>query len=292
MNSSTVMARQALHAALEMRRRAGVARMTPVCVYDLAEQLGIEVKFRPEKSLEGMYIKGAETERPVILISTHRPPGRQCFTCAHELGHHSLDHGTRVDDYVEGQPACARRDPNESMADLFAASLLMPIAVVRQAFHARGWDPAKCTAVQAYTVAGYLGVGYEAIIHQMRWTLDLLPAQHADMLIKMTPKEIRLAFLGQDTPNQIIVVDRAWVDRAVDIQVGDLVLLPAATRLEGASVEVVGGRPSGLILTARKPGVSRVEATDQDWAAFVRVQRHEYIGRSIFRHREDPDENV
>lgn len=288
MKTQTATARQVLRAALEVRRRAGVRRDLPVCVYDLADQLGIEVKFRPETSLEGMYVKG---DSPLILISTHRPPGRQAYTCAHEIGHDVFDHGTRVDEFVEGQQNSSNRDPEERLADLFAAWLLMPKPAVQQAFVNRNWGYRQCTAEQIYVVSGYLGVSYEALINQMRWSLGLLSAGQVEGLLKLPPKTIRRGLLGQDVPGHLVVVDTAWVGRTVDIQVGDHILLPASTQLEGGAVAVIEESAGELLVTGVRPGKSRAQVTGEDWAVFIRVQRASYVGRSIFRHLEDPDED-
>ena len=88
-----LLARRALRGALETRRRVRASTLDPVCVYDLAEQLGIEVKFFAGNSFGGMYVKTSQT----ILVPSLRPPGRRAFTCAHEIGHWFFGHGTRID---------------------------------------------------------------------------------------------------------------------------------------------------------------------------------------------------
>ena len=86
------MARMAAMVALRTRNKAGATLGQAICVYDLAEHLGIEVRFLDIPSMEGFYSKNPG---PLILLSTLRPAGRRVFTCAHELGHHVLGHGTR-----------------------------------------------------------------------------------------------------------------------------------------------------------------------------------------------------
>ena len=81
-----------------MRRRAGFSLNEAICVYDLADQLGIEVRFADIPSMEGMYCRESG---PTIILSSLRPSGRQAFTCAHELGHHSNGDGTGIDQLVE-----------------------------------------------------------------------------------------------------------------------------------------------------------------------------------------------
>src|SRR5258707_13572991 len=94
MNTWRDLARQGLRGALETRRQAKVSKAEPICVYDLAERLGVEVKFCSGNSFGGMFAKASKT----VLVPALRPPGRQAFTCGHELGHWYFGHGTHIDD--------------------------------------------------------------------------------------------------------------------------------------------------------------------------------------------------
>lgn len=287
MSTVIEIARQAQRAAVETRRRAGADRDLPVCIFDMAEKLGLEVKFRPETSLEGMYCKGSPS---VILVSAHRPPGRQAFSCAHELGHDAFGHGTRVDQYFADRSG-DRDDPEERLADSFAAHLLMPIAAVRRAFASRGWEPTACTPEQAYIVACHLGVGYDALINHMRWALRLVPQQQTDTLQSRSPKQLRHSLLGEASSGQVVVVDTAWLGRAVDLEVGDRALLPAGVRIEGRSIRVTAEGKGRTVLEATRAGLSRAESGSDRWAVYIRVSKREYVGRNRFRFDEDPDEN-
>lgn len=284
-------ARTAVRAALSVRHRLGIDRSAPVCVFDLAERLGVEVKFRDEKSLDGMYFK---LDPPVILVSAHRPPGRQAFTCAHEIGHHELGHGTRVDRYVSDSHY--DHDCDEQTANVFAANLLMPAAAVRRAFESRGWSASQCDPLQVYTVAAYLGVGYETLITQMRASLGLLAERRAKVLLKTTPKQVRRSVVGDDRCRYLVVADRAWDGGAIaiDVSATDLIVLPTSVELEGTSIQIDSEIALGTLAVARRPGITRVQTTDGDWSVFVRVSRRTndqctYVGRSVFRHDEDPD---
>jgi Zn-dependent peptidase ImmA (M78 family) len=277
-------ARRALRNALETRRRVSVSKSQAICVYDVAEQLGVEVIFRPENSLEGMYVKVAQT----ILIPSHRPAGRQSFTCAHELGHWLFGHGTHVDVIADLEDV-GSLDPEEQLVNTFAGYLLMPPWAVKEAFARRNWHPSDCTAMQLYTVAGQLGVGYETLAQHMRYSLHLLSQTQSEQLLRTTPKQLRRSLLGNDNTRHLLIVDRAWSKVAVDLQVEDIAILPAGTRLEGRSATVVGDSASGVLVEGRVPGVTRAESSDGSWATFIRVCRKDFIGRSVFRHLEDPD---
>jgi len=87
--------RAATKKALRFRCEAGYALTRPCEIYDLIVRQDLELQFFAVPTLEGMYLEDGKTRR--ICISAFRPPGRQRFTCAHELGHSILGHGTRVD---------------------------------------------------------------------------------------------------------------------------------------------------------------------------------------------------
>lgn len=284
----TLLARHALRKALEERRQAGVGAADPICVYDLVERRGTEVKFWPVPSMEGMYYK---TDPPVIVVSSERPAGRQASTCAHEYGHHVFGHGTRVDKLLSNTAPAKNKDPKERLADIFAGYLLMPRRAVEAAFVVRGWDLAPCTPLQAYIVAGQLGVGYETLIQHMRWSLQILSANHAEKLLHESPKQLRISLLGEDSTPRLLIVDQHWTKVAADLQVGETAILPRGTITEGKVVRAVGEHDLGTIVQGYTPGTERAHLPGSDWAVNVRVSRKGYIGRSMFRHFEDPDDN-
>jgi Zn-dependent peptidase ImmA (M78 family) len=171
------LAMQALIQATQIRQVAGLGLTDPTNIYDLAKQLGVEVRFVDIPSLEGMYLK--LNQRAEIFISTHRPAGRQASTCGHELGHHVFKHGTQIDEYLDGVAELERFDPQEFLVDCFSGFVLMPKSAVNYAFTIRGWNPQLCTSTQAYIIAGLFGVGYITLLQHMSKTLKLVPQAHA-----------------------------------------------------------------------------------------------------------------
>ena len=143
------MAHSAFAAALRMRKKADYRLDEAICVYDLAERLGIEVRFADIPSMEGMLYCNPD---PVIMVSSQRPSGRRTFTCAHELVHFHSGDGTTIDELV-GKSDKAGTDPKEFMADCFAGALLMPKTAVERAFALRNWSAQNPTAGQLYISA-------------------------------------------------------------------------------------------------------------------------------------------
>lgn len=223
-------ARKAVADALRMRKRAGNNLDESVCVYDLAQRLGVEVRFLDIPSMEGMYCNSG---KPHIILSSLRPPGRRAFTCAHELGHHSRGDGMQVDELVEQWGRYRRFDPKEFAADCFAGALLMPKMAVEKAFALREWPIRECTPDQVYVISNYFGVGYTTLIHHLSIALLLIPRPHADRLLKIKPRQARALALGWETSETVWIVDAYWTGRPIDIEVDDLVLVHGQPTLEG-----------------------------------------------------------
>ena len=287
-NRLTDIAMQALVKATQIRQDTGLGLTDPVNIYDLAKQRSVEVRFVDIPSLEGMYVK--LNQRSEILISALRPSGRQAMTCGHELGHHEFKHGTQIDEYLGEAGETERFYPQEFLVDCFAGFLLMPKSAINNAFTIRGWQPQSCTALQAYRIAGLFGVGYVSLLQHMSKTLKILPQAHAQQLKRTSPKQIRATLLEAMRTDQLTVVDLHWPNHAIDIQVGDLILAPPEVICEGNSVELVEQNAARTILRGYTPGRARLVHPPTGWAAFTRVSRREYVGRSIFRHLEEADD--
>lgn len=284
MSVHKVLARQALRGALDLRQRLNIPKDEPICIYDFTEKLGVEVKFCGGNSFGGMYAKGSQT----ILIPSLRPTGRQAFTCAHELGHWYFDHGTRVDE-LNLSDGMAEIDEEEILANLFAGFLLMPAWAVEAAFSVRGWTITTCSPLQVFTIANQLGVGYETLISHLRWSLKSISATHADRLTQTTPKKIKTGILGKDYSGNMIIADHAWTKVPLDMQTGELAIVPRGATIDGISAQVVNESKLGTIVQAIEPGISRAHNGDYSWATFIRVSRKNFEGRSLYRHLEDPD---
>jgi len=282
-NARLVNARKALRGAIELRRHAKIPKTTPICIYDVIENLGIDVRFVGEKSFGGMYSKSTNT----ILVPALRPIGRQAFTCAHELGHWYFGHGTRLDDLKTMEAKCDC-DPEEQIANLFAGYFLAPSWTVEKTFSDRNWTPERCSAIEIYTVAVQLGMGYTSLIQHLRSPLELISTKCANELSKITPKEIRSQILNNSSIEYLVIVDKSWKGIPIDLRVGDAVLLPADATIEGNTITITNKHNRGLIANAHCPGISRV-ATPDSWASFIRVSKKGFVGRSIYRHLEDPD---
>jgi len=167
----------------------------------------------------------------------------------------------------------------------------MPKSAVERAFAVRGWDLRSCTALQVYIIAGWLGVGYTTLLFHMVNTLHLIPLSWARELEKTPPRKIRAMYMRPDIKENLIIVDTHWSERAIDVQAGDFIQLPPGVLHEGDCVRSQEHNRSGHLFGAVFPGTGRFYHPITGWAAYVRVSRRNYVGRSIFRHLEDPDDD-
>jgi len=278
---------RATRKALEIRSALQIPLSGAVCARQAVQDLGVDLRYVDIPSMEGMYCR---TPDPKILVSSHRPVGRQAFTTCHELGHHVFGHGNHVRELLEQQETARRFTPEERLADTFAAIFLMPKSAVNHAFAIRSISPASCQHADIYAVAWWFGVGYETLVQHLLMTLHLITEERAQYLLRQKPKAIRAGLLGRQIIEDLVPVDFHWVGRAIDCQAGDLILLPSGVRPEGGSVEALQEGPDSVIVKATRPGIGRVVALNHDWAAFVRVSRRAYVGRACYRFLEDEDE--
>lgn len=285
MNRKTA-AVKAASEALRVRQRVGLALTDPASAIDIAEKLGIQVWFRALPSVEGVLIRAPH---PVILLSSLRPAGRISFTCAHELAHYWLNHAGHID-VLDDNPVLREDNEDEYQANMFAAYLLMPKTTVQLGFAQREAKPDSALPLTVLAIATWLGVGYTTLVHHLRFNLGLITEERAKALLRRGPKDIVGNLAGERAPGTAaFVVDRAWRARAVDIEVGDIVVLDAPIIASGGCIRLEGGEGSRVRVVAVQPGTGHLDGGG-GWATNVRVRRSRFEGRSIFRHLEEADD--
>jgi Zn-dependent peptidase ImmA (M78 family) len=111
--------------------------LLPVDPFEIALDLGLRVFTGRGMSpdISGTLTKAAGYEDPKIVLNALDSRNRQRFTCAHELGHYTLqvkNGGPGPWELEDGRDLLdeSRLDPDEAYANHFAAELLMPREVV------------------------------------------------------------------------------------------------------------------------------------------------------------------
>ena len=277
------LATQALCAAVASRATAQLDQHGPLCIFGLAEVLGVTVRFN-NINMEGMYQRSAP---PRIHLSALRPLPRRVYNCAHELGHHVFGHGSSIDELREDAKVHPWNDPKEFLADTFAGFTLMPIVGLRRAFAIRGCTPATATPTQLFSIACDFGVGYSTLVTHLAVGVGMISRARAAALGRVSPKALRAQLLGQPAEAPLVVADRYSTARTLDAEVGTLLLLPPDTQIAGRPLTHERDLPNGRLFRAAHPGIVQARACDGVWATFVRIARQAYVGLAIYRHLED-----
>lgn len=287
MPNNKLLATEAVVKALRLRKSLGIPMDESVSALDAAESLGIEVRLIDLPSMEGMYVAGSA---PKIMLSSLRPQGRRSFTCAHEIGHHIFDHGEQFDELTDEKSTLRKHDPKEYSADCFAAYFLMPKTTIDSGMKRRGLTYESLEPVQVYALASWLGVGYSTLVNHMQYGISMITRSKAQYLNRLLPRDIRQELLGYSVSSPLHLADEHWLGRAIDCEVGDFIILPRGTQIEGEHLISLDGKNNKTLIQTQSPGVARVINETVGWAAFIRVSPHEYVGRSCYRFEEEVNE--
>ncbi|MGH7139882.1 MAG: ImmA/IrrE family metallo-endopeptidase [Pirellulales bacterium] len=290
MNDRIATQREAARRGLQLRRSLSIPREHAVNVFDVASSIGIEVQFLDSPSLEGMFYRGPDPK--VFLPSLkHRPRGRVAFSCAHELGHFDLGHGTRVDKYL-GENEDRRREFSleEAAADVFASTFLMPRPAVLARFSCRGWSLVRTTEVDLYRIAVELDVGYGTLCQHLRHGLGLVDDVWVKCRARFAPKSLREAIAPRcGGCFRLVVVDEHWPTVPVDLEIGDCFAAPAVLRLKlPASLREEDEHDGLRIFRATASGETKAEVHGQPIT--IRIARAGYCGLLKYRYLEEVEE--
>lgn len=172
----------------------------------------------------------------------------------------------------------------------------MPKAAVDRGFALRPIDPGRSEPAQIYAIASWLGVGYCSLIEHLCFSLNSIPHEHREELRRVRLASLRTALAGRPVRN-IVIVDEHWEGRPIDLHVGGVLLMPRGWRLECSCLALGGATvpdlcQHGVLAQAVRQGQGQLldSLGGRSWP--VRVSRQGYAGRSIFRHLDDPDEEL
>lgn len=272
---------QIVAAALRVRKQYSATPLNmPICPYVLSDSMGFDLRFMNiAPSLEGMYIANDN----LILISSNRPEGRKRFTCAHEIGHHALGHGTVIDEIIEsGSSKTAERE-----ADLFAGFLLMPKGAVQNALSRYEAKNKHLSVQDAYTLSKYFGVSYKAFISHLCFTLKMIDQDHFKNLSESNLAQIRESLAQISTNKQVIKIGEWWQDKAIDVEVGDIIVSEKKLGIEGPQI-LESCKKKNYLLTASAPGIAKVKQKG-GWSSFVKISRYKYAGLFQFKYEEETE---
>jgi len=276
-----------MRSALQLRRSLAIAREEPVNIYDVAAAIGVEVQFRDLPSLEGMF---SRDPHPTVVLPSHnhRPRGRLTFTCAHELGHFQLGHGTRVDEYLDGDADLRPKPDEEFAADTFAASLLMPRQAVLHRFQLRDATPSTADPKLLFAIAGELDVGYQTLLMHICYRLEMANNEWLRDRQRTAPKRLRADILGSQDSRRLVLLDRYWPRLPLDLEVGDVIATPSHAHVHVPPILIEATlNIEWRLFRACRPGMAMLHLDDS--AISIRVARAGYCGLLKYRFLDDPE---
>lgn len=272
---------KALKSVEQLRKKLNINPLSIVDPVDIALKMGCSVRYENIESLEGMY---AKEPSPTIIIGSYRPNGRKIFTCAHELGHHYFNHGTKIDQLVTKETLV--QDTEEFLVDCFAGFLLMPKRIVMNILSMQNIDIKNITAIELFKLSSIFGVGYGTILNHLTYSLKMLTQHQYKNLKKVTPRDIKKHF-GIDASVDLVIVDVNWPNKAIDLQVGDFIACSKGFKIDNHLLEISCEDPSAefSFFKAKNVGYSRI--LNGNWAANIRISRREYSGLARYRFLSD-----
>lgn len=277
-----IRATQIASKAMKVRKRfLSAGPHLPICPYALCEAMGFDLRFVKIPSFEGMYV--AELNK--VLISAERPEGRKRFTCAHEIGHHVLGHGTVIDEMLE----CGSDKKEEQEADFFASMLLMPSSAITRALNRFQIAAENLTPDNAYILSKYFGVSYKAFVAHIHSNLRLILYKHYQNLNKAKLADIRFSISGLTTKNQVFKIGNWWDEKPIEMEVGDIIVSKAKLSIDGPQILVRKDAENNFIYEAIAAGITRIQK-DDDWSCFIKVSRYKFQGMYQFKYEEEDDE--
>lgn len=174
--------------AMERIEQDGYTRIDP---FQIASDSGVLVMLRPMEKLLGAFL-GDET--PGILVNVDRPAGLVHMTCAHELGHFFMGHGSTADEkiYYGSKGAVIEQE-----ADQFGYNLLVPRKLIVKIMQRKQWKKEELFRPGIlYQLALRMGVSYEAAA----WSLNrhsVMSVDEVHQMLRTTPVMIKKSLLGE-----------------------------------------------------------------------------------------------
>jgi Zn-dependent peptidase ImmA (M78 family) len=254
--------------ATRLHKRMNTPLDRPVDVFLLAQRLGLWLAAQPLDAY-GFYLRQGNASG--IVVNSRHPESLQRYTCAHEIGHHILGHESHADD-ASTLNRYSQLGQQELQAQVFAASLLMPLPVVRHVLREIWTERASLGPVEVYLFSRNIGVSYAAAAWQLA-EYKLLSRGQAKQLVKQgaaaAKDELRGMTWVAEARADVWVLDEHWDGIAIACRVGDEVHLRLPEDLSTGRMWTIDAPAVGSVRrsVAAGPALSWNGAEDIDIAA-------------------------
>lgn len=208
--------------ALDRVRNEGYTRIDP---FHIATAMNVPVMKRPLEGLLGAFLR---EEEPGILLNIARPAGQVHMTCAHELGHFVLGHGTSVDVELQHDEKAPKF---EREADWFAQRLLMPNSMVHDVIRRMGWRSEDLSRPDVlYQLSLRLGTSFTATFWSLRGMnlLDGLSDAQQQTLVKTPLQALKRSYFAgsaEQTLSDVWLLDHRDRGRIIEPRPGDRLVI-------------------------------------------------------------------
>ncbi|EKJ8514535.1 ImmA/IrrE family metallo-endopeptidase [Pseudomonas aeruginosa] len=201
------------------RTREGYSRIDPFLI---AAGHRVLVMLKPLDKLLGAFIGDTS---PGIILNNQRSAGLIHMTCAHELGHYFMEHGSNTDQQIFYSRSSAEI---EQEADQFGYNLLIPRDLISHVMRRKRWTR-QCLLkpLVMYQLSLRLGVSYEAVA----WSLlryKVFDSRAIQRLLQTKPAEIKKAILGKapsDARKEVWLLDDFDKDAILEPRVDDQIIV-------------------------------------------------------------------
>jgi hypothetical protein len=133
-------------------------------------------------------------------------------------------------------------------------------------------------------VAQDLGVGFSTLVRHLEFSQQAITSATAARLNRTKLSSIREAIAGFDPPHDLFVVDGAWGVRAVDMLVGDVLVVPTNAAAHGFCLSLEASPKRHISAVAA--GLGGIELVNGRVVP-VRVSRRGYGGLACYRFMEE-----
>jgi hypothetical protein len=161
----------------------------------------------------------------------------------------------------------------------------MPKIAVEASFARRGWSLKSPRSSEVYVVAQEFGVGYTTLIGHMERTLGCITSTAANALRKAKLPQLRSDLAGFKINQDLVVADDHWGERSIELEIGDVVSIPANAGFVGACG--AHKRHPRAHIVATIPGRGSL-ALNNSRSIEIRVSRRGFTGLARYRYLEEP----